>query len=403
MHKLKVPAIITIILATSFFIGKKIFKYYSHTEKPQIFIKNFKNGDTYKDTATWAISANNDYKIDTVSMQLDGQPFDFGASQKVRAQSFEIPLTLDTTTMTSGKHTLDITSIDASAHKNTSNDHYEFFVDNAPLKAAFLQTSYKVDQGKTMHVKIQANKQLQKATLSFFTKNYECAPESTTSTVYECFIPVDCEDSTGESMITAQLEDAVHNSVTLNAQGQIVKFPFKKQASPLNVSTKKLDEEKEISMNSKILKTAIAKWVESSPKQKLWAGAFEYPTEYTRIATPHGEIRITPERGMYYHHGIDLVNHPKQVIWASQTGKVIIKDRFLLTGNTIVLDHGLGVCSLYAHLNDFADIEVGDMVKKGNSVGTIGMTGYATGYHLHWEIIVNNISVDPIEWTQTVY
>jgi murein DD-endopeptidase MepM/ murein hydrolase activator NlpD len=74
-----------------------------------------------------------------------------------------------------------------------------------------------------------------------------------------------------------------------------------------------------------------------------------------------------------------------------------------MTGNTVVLDHGLGVFTLYCHLEDFTDIEVGDSVKKGNPIGRLGMTGYASGYHLHWELRINNISVDPFEWTTSIY
>ena len=100
------------------------------------------------------------------------------------------------------------------------------------------------------------------------------------------------------------------------------------------------------------------------------------------------------------HRAVDLLNFPKTVVWASQEGRVVIKDRFLLTGNTVVLDHGVGVFSIYCHLEDFADIEVGDLVKKGNKLGRLGMTGYANGYHLHWEIRVNNVAVNPMQWTQ---
>jgi murein DD-endopeptidase MepM/ murein hydrolase activator NlpD len=140
--------------------------------------------------------------------------------------------------------------------------------------------------------------------------------------------------------------------------------------------------------------------VERFTKRKMWTGEFELPTIVQRYSTPYGEIRTTPERGRYLHRAVDIVNHPKSVIWASQHGKVIIKDRYLHSGNTIVLDHGCGVFTLYYHLEDFADLEVGDAVKKGNPVGRLGMTGYATGYHLHWELRVGGMAVDPLEWTK---
>lgn len=156
-------------------------------------------------------------------------------------------------------------------------------------------------------------------------------------------------------------------------------------------------------MNSKILAEALQKWIEHSPNKKLWTGSFEVPTVIRKITTPFGEIRITPEMGRYYHRAVDIANTPRSVVWASQKGKVIIKDRYVMSGNTIVLDHGLGVFTKYFHLDDFADIEVGDTLNKGEPVGKVGMTGYANGYHLHWELSVNGVSVDPLEWTKSVY
>ncbi|MFC1845664.1 M23 family metallopeptidase, partial [Candidatus Dependentiae bacterium] len=77
-----------------------------------------------------------------------------------------------------------------------------------------------------------------------------------------------------------------------------------------------------------------------------------------------------------------------------------IKDRFVHSGNTVVVDHGWGILSMYFHLDDFANIEVGKKLAQGNPVGTIGQTGYAKGYHLHWELRVKNTAVDPMQWTK---
>jgi murein DD-endopeptidase MepM/ murein hydrolase activator NlpD len=103
------------------------------------------------------------------------------------------------------------------------------------------------------------------------------------------------------------------------------------------------------------------------------------------------------------HKAVDIVNNPKSVVWASQNGRVIIKDRYLFSGNTVVIDHGLGVFTKYYHLDDFAELEVGDSIKKGEPVGKLGITGYANGYHLHWELMVDGVPVEPFEWTKHVF
>ena len=124
-------------------------------------------------------------------------------------------------------------------------------------------------------------------------------------------------------------------------------------------------------------------------------------------STPFGEVRYNPHRGRHLHKAVDIVaprRYPKRYpIWAANHGKVIVKDRFLYSGKTVVLDHGWGVFTYYFHMSRFARIKVGDFVKKGQMIGRIGNTGYSTGDHLHWGLSVNNELVDPIEWTTTKF
>ncbi|MBP7854421.1 M23 family metallopeptidase, partial [Candidatus Babeliales bacterium] len=137
-----------------------------------------------------------------------------------------------------------------------------------------------------------------------------------------------------------------------------------------------------------------------SPQEKMWSGLFDVPLVMKGITTDFGVIRTSQERGRKVHKALDLIADPKSVIWASANGVIVLKDRFTHSGNTVVIDHGCGVLSMYYHLHDFTDIAVGQKVKKGHPLGRMGMTGYASGDHLHWEIRVNNIAVEPMQWTQ---
>ncbi len=403
IQKFKLPLIVTCAIALSGWIGYSVFQYATHQDSPHVFIAGLRHENSYKGTVSCALTAHNGYKIDSVNVYLDDHAFDFGASPSVRAKDFSLPFSLNTTTLADGKHSFKIESRDSSYNQNRGEDVIDFYVDNTSLKAAFSQNNYKVDQGKTIHVTIQTNKKLKEAKINFLSKEYDCYQTSPTSHSYESFIPIECEDHPGQYDLSCNVKDSVGNTITLNTQAEIKSFKFKKQTGKGIASQEKLDQEKEVSLNQKILFDAIDKWMEKSPKKKLWNGPFVMPITVQRMTTPHGEIRTTPERGRYMHMGVDLVNLPRSVVWASQHGKVIIKDRFLISGNTVVIDHGLGVCTLYGHLDSYADIEVGDMIRKGNPIGKIGMTGYASGYHLHWEIRVNNVAVDPLEWTKNIY
>lgn len=99
-----------------------------------------------------------------------------------------------------------------------------------------------------------------------------------------------------------------------------------------------------------------------------------------------------------FHHGIDFVGPKGVPIYATGNGKVENAEfSFFGYGNIVVIDHGFGYKSKYAHLKTI-DVKVGDEVKRGQIVGTLGNTGRSTGPHLHYEVIYKNKTVDPINY-----
>lgn len=397
--KFKSTLIVSTISILVFFVGFKVVSYFSYSDIPEIAIHGLQSDGYYSGDLECSLSSNNGYKIDNVSLFLDGKEIECNNSKNIGKKIISLPFYIDTQTLEDGKHTLDIEIVDSSYNKNKNEESFDFYIDNQPLKGAFLEPEYKVLQGRTIHAKIQSNKKLANAKVQFLERFYEFYPESDYSNIYECFIPVDCDLNSGEYVLNSEINDFVDNNLKLSSKAVIQEYKFPRQKGFV-VDSRKLEEEKEISMSNKILNEALEKWLEDSPNKKLWSGNFVNPIDIKRVSTPFGEVRTTPERGRYIHKAVDILNYPKSVVWASQDGRVIIKDRFLFTGNTVVVDHGIGVFSLYYHLEDFADIEVGDMVKKGNKLGRLGMTGYANGYHLHWELRVNNTPVDPFQWTK---
>jgi murein DD-endopeptidase MepM/ murein hydrolase activator NlpD len=187
----------------------------------------------------------------------------------------------------------------------------------------------------------------------------------------------------------------------LDNKFQVVAYPFKKNALALSKET--VDQEHELGAEAQVFENLISKLTEESPQEKLWNGSFCTPVDIKKITTEFGTIRTTQHKGRYAHKAIDVIDAPRSVVWATQDGVVVLKDRFEHSGNTIVIDHGFGLLSMFFHLEDFARINVGDKVAIGNPIGTLGKTGYATGYHLHWEMRVNNIPVDPMQWTKEIF
>ncbi len=397
LDRLKIPFFIIGSLVILFF-GYRTFLYFTHNAPPQVILVGIEHEGSYKGEIQCVAQAKNDYKIATIATTLDGKMLP-SFPKVVQKAAFEIPFSINTQELENGEHILEVDAIDSSYNANRAKQSWRFSVDNSPLDAAFLQTNYKIDQGRVVHALVRANKRLAKVSMTYSSKSYDCYPENESATTYECFIPTDCEDQAGQYPLMAQVFDEVGNTLILNNTVEIVQFPFKRSTS-LRIAAGKLDEEKELSANTKILEDACEKWLKDSPKRKLWSGSFIAPCEIKQLTTPFGEIRVTPEKGRYIHKAVDICDMPRSVVWASQDGRVIIKDRFLFPGNVVVLDHGLGVFTMYSHLEDFAEIEVGDIIKKGSPIGRIGKTGYASGYHLHWELRVNNVAVDPLQWLE---
>lgn len=136
--------------------------------------------------------------------------------------------------------------------------------------------------------------------------------------------------------------------------------------------------------------------------QKFWNGAFQRPSD-GRISSVYGVRRyyngVFAEN--YYHRGVDYAAPTGTPVVAPASGRVALIGResegFRLHGNTIGIDHGQGVSSIFIHLSRI-DVQEGDFVQTGQRIGAIGATGSATGPNLHWGLNVHGQSVDPVPW-----
>lgn len=98
--------------------------------------------------------------------------------------------------------------------------------------------------------------------------------------------------------------------------------------------------------------------------------------------------------GLSIHQGLDIGAPQGTSVLACGNGRVVIADTRILTGNTVVIEHLPGLFSLYFHMSEL-DAKVGDVVAQGAVIGKVGMTGFATGPHLHWEVQASGVPVDP--------
>ncbi len=153
---------------------------------------------------------------------------------------------------------------------------------------------------------------------------------------------------------------------------------------------------------TKIEESAIGSALRTTSPQQVWQIPFRRPVG-GRVSTGFGLRRTyngVPAPN-YYHRGLDYAAPAGTQIIAPAAGRVILvgttQRGFRLHGNTLVLDHGQGITSIYIHLQRVL-VRQGATVKAGEPIARVGSTGRASGPHLHWGVYVHGVAVDPVEW-----
>jgi murein DD-endopeptidase MepM/ murein hydrolase activator NlpD len=130
-----------------------------------------------------------------------------------------------------------------------------------------------------------------------------------------------------------------------------------------------------------------------SAEARFTAG-FTWPVT-GRLSGIYGSQRILNGKPRRPHFGVDIAAPKGTPIVAASDGRVVLVHQgMFFTGKTVMIDHGLGVGTLYIHM-DAIDVKKGDTVRRGQQIGRVGMTGRATGPHLHWGLTWRGLSLDP--------
>jgi murein DD-endopeptidase MepM/ murein hydrolase activator NlpD len=130
--------------------------------------------------------------------------------------------------------------------------------------------------------------------------------------------------------------------------------------------------------------------------EKLWLGAFRLPLDGAYTAKNFGRRRVLNGNPGSAHSGMDFPAVAGTPIHASQTGRVVLAENLFFSGNTVVVDHGLGIYTFYCHMEKI-EVAVGEDVKAGTVLGLVGATGRVTGPHLHWALKVETARVNPMQ------
>lgn len=204
------------------------------------------------------------------------------------------------------------------------------------------------------------------------------------------FVPVKVAAEPGEYTLSFSAGD-----FSYSAPVTVVKREFEQQY--LTVDEETLGETLESAEANTEYNNAIAPLKKTFTPEKYWDGAFAEPLKYKyKVTTSFGTFRTFSNGSVEYHNATDMAAPGGTPVYATNSGKVLYAGFLQLTGNTVLIDHGLGVISWHYHMNSIS-VKAGDSVEKEQQIGTVGTTGLSTGNHLHFGITVCGINTDPMK------
>ena len=208
---------------------------------------------------------------------------------------------------------------------------------------------------------------------------------------YISLLPIDLYAAVGDHDILVTFNQGKDNEYKITKTFSIYSRTFKTQYLVVSAALNQSNNNEKANLEYiNIVKPAKT----ISDNRKLWVGEFIMPVE-GRLTTDFAEIRYNNNvLSSSRHSGLDLAAPLGTPVQAPNNGKVTLAASGLLsTGNTIVIDHGMGLFTSYYHLNAM-NVKAGDTVNKGDIIGAVGTTGFSTGSHLHYGVSIYNTNVN---------
>jgi len=161
-----------------------------------------------------------------------------------------------------------------------------------------------------------------------------------------------------------------------------------------------IKNKRQVNPNQQDMQRIRAEYRRIAAAKSHWSEASEVPLQFEQPAdgpysSPFGLRRYFNQQARRPHSGLDIAAPLEAPIHAAADGTVINTGRYFFNGNTVFLDHGQGLITMYCHMHRI-DVREGQRVRAGEIIGQVGKTGRVTGPHLHWSVILNNSMVDPL-------
>ncbi|MDH5572974.1 MAG: peptidoglycan DD-metalloendopeptidase family protein [Gammaproteobacteria bacterium] len=227
----------------------------------------------------------------------------------------------------------------------------------------------------------------------FYKKNRVMVRKNTTH--WEAIVGIPLSAKPGIHKLSIHNADSkiIHTEFSISDKSyaeQRLKIKNKRMVNPNANDLKRINKEKSIIVN------ALKTWNEREAVDM----SFILPVD-GRLSSPFGLRRYFNDQARNPHSGLDVAAATGTPVKAPADGTILATGNFFFNGNTVFIDHGQGLITMYCHMNKIS-IQQGAIVKQGDIIGEVGETGRVTGPHLHWSVSLNDARIEPELFLDTV-
>jgi len=414
-----------VLLAVIIVLGAGATYYYFEWEKPKIVLdKPFDVIGKDREVTLTITDGRSGIRSYRVAL-IQGQERFVVAEEEIpvkgtRAKRIAVRVVPKTMRLKDGDATFLVTATDCSPLRNTAVHETKITIDSVPPRAALLTGAHNVNPGGTCLVMYRVSKPVASSGVKCSDQFFPGYPvQASGKTFYTCYVAVPRDVSSATTMAVVATDRAGNRTTTGIPFYVRSTRPFRSDTVTVGdsfVQQKAVEfQEQDASLagrpatevfayvntdlrtdNDRKIRLICAK----TDARQLWSGTF------LRMKNAAPKALFGDERTYVYqgaalgtsvHLGIDLASTTQAPIEAANAGTVLFADFMGIYGNCVIIDHGQGISSLYAHLSSMA-VKEGDQVAREQVIGNSGATGFAGGDHLHFSILVSGVFVDPKEW-----
>ncbi len=249
-------------------------------------------------------------------------------------------------------------------------------------------------QGSLLLIEVKSAKPLAEVQGDWDGRSVPLWREAASQTQRKGLVGVDLEKAPGEYELKVTGQTASGGKISCSARVTVRKGRFateklqvgKQFVEPSPEQIKRADEQRQ----------KLRDIFDHVTPERLWDGKFRIPLDGVTTGSNFGKRRILNGNPGSPHSGMDLPGATGTPVHAAQRGRVVLAEELFFAGNTVVVDHGLGIYTFYGHLSEI-DAKVGDTLDAGAVLGKVGATGRVTGPHLHWGLTVEKARVNPLQ------